>query len=726
MTMHLHILKGCSPAPLANYLKALGILRLVGEQADAQARGWWDGERFCLLSKLSKEQLEAFFLERYEPTPIFNPWGARSGYYPGSEESTARLALVAIENSSIPRLKSFRDAISVVRTVVQQTGGAKPKPVDQHLMLRPLHLRLRCAALDWLNTVVADFDDRYSKPAVFGSGGNEGSGGYTAAYLAAIVETLLNRSWDLHIGAALWSDGVNQDAWNGGFYPSSNGKKKGKKSNVEGPFRQFLPEGQGSPWELVLTFEGALVVQSGVVKRAEAGRHRFTSSPFYFAPTSMGHGSMSRRDEVEVQQGRQSEGRGEQWFPLWGTPSTFAEIQLLFREGRCSRGRRAAKNPLDAACAICRLGATRGITTFLRYGYLQRDNLATHFAVPLGRIQVRENSTARLVDDLSGWLDGLHRAARNSNAPDRLVHAERRLADAVFAALTHDHTPERWQAILLAAAEIEAIQATGTGIEAGPIPALRPDWVEAVAEDSAEFRLALALGSAAAGYNREGRPYDPIRHHVLPLEEKNPRRFKTADKKLVNHPRVVVSGRDPLRDLAAIVERRLIEAAQKGQRRSRLVAAAGCGARFDDLSRLLSGAVDLDRLFGLARTFMAIKWDQWSREHLPRTTPSTEVPEECWLAVRLCCLPFAISEMHDIPADERIVRLLISGDAVRAIEIARQRLRSVGIRPPMYAGVTDAFSARLWSAALAFPIHRSTALRAAAILDPSMKGLLHA
>ena len=26
MTIHMHTLKGCSPAPLANYLKALGIL----------------------------------------------------------------------------------------------------------------------------------------------------------------------------------------------------------------------------------------------------------------------------------------------------------------------------------------------------------------------------------------------------------------------------------------------------------------------------------------------------------------------------------------------------------------------------------------------------------------------------------------------------------------------------------------------------------------------------
>jgi CRISPR-associated protein Csx17 len=432
-------------------------------------------------------------------------------------------------------------------------------------------------------------------------------------------------------------------------------------------------------------------------------------------------------DEYVLNKGRKNPGRGEQWFPLWGTPSTFAEIQLLFREGRCSSGRRPAKNPLDAARAICGLGAARGITTFLRYGYLQRDNLATHFAVPLGRVQVRENPTARLVDDLSAWMDRLHRIARDNNAPARLIHAERRLAGAVFAALTHDHTPERWQAILLAAAEIESLQATGTAIDAGVLHGLKPEWVEAVNDGSPEFRLALALGSAAASYFK-GKPSDPVRHHVLPLEP-GARRFKTADKKLVNDPRVVVSGRDPLRDLATIVERRLIEAAQQGQRRSRLVAAAGCGARFDDLVGFLRGDVDLDRLFGLARAFMALDWRKWdSKKHLPQSVGSTfrEIPEECWLAVRLCCLPFAIHELHDIPADERIVRLLISGDAARAIKIACQRLRSVGIRPPMYAGTTDPETARRWAAALAFPIHRRTAQQAMIRLDPSKKGLIHA
>jgi len=65
MTLHLHHLLGCAPAPLANYLKALGILRLVAVQADATARGWWQDEHFCLMTKLSKDELEKFFSSAY-------------------------------------------------------------------------------------------------------------------------------------------------------------------------------------------------------------------------------------------------------------------------------------------------------------------------------------------------------------------------------------------------------------------------------------------------------------------------------------------------------------------------------------------------------------------------------------------------------------------------------------------------------------------------------------
>lgn len=729
--MNIHVLKGCAPAPLANYLKAIGILRLVGEQADKQARGWWDGEYFCLLTKLSKTELEAFFLEKYEPTPIFNPWGGRSGYYPEKSEKTARVALTAIEVSALDRLKPFRESIALIRSAISKIGGAKPNSEESKAaLLSCIRMQLRGAGSYWLDTVMANLGDSFRGPAILGTGGNEGSGSYTAAFLAAVVECVLRRTWDQAIQSCLWTANADLDAWDGDFTPpAGETTKKPKKEKVEGPFRQFRPSGKGSPWELLLCFEGSIVVQSGVARRSDTDQHRFLTSPFYFAPLGMGAGSSSEMDEYVLNKGRKNPGRGEQWFPLWSAPSTYAEIQRLFREGRCSAGRRAVRNPLDAARAICGLGATRGIISFLRYGYLQRDNLATHFAVPLGRVRVPETENlkdnwARLIDDpLSSWLERIHRSARK-NAPARLVHAERRMADAVFAALTHDYAADRWQEILLAAADIESLQSTGTAIEAQPIPPLRPEWFAAVDDGSTEVRLALALGSAAAFY-KEHRPIDPVCHHWLPLE-RGARRFKTANKRLVNDPRVVASGRDPIRDLASVVERRLVEAGMKGQRRSKLVAAIGCSARLDDITRFLTGALDLDKLLGLARAFMAIKWDQWAREHGPRTASSNDAPEEAWLALRLANLAWPLSSDKNIPAEPRIVRLLVSGDATRAIEIARTRLQSVGIRPPLQTGVTDPATARRWAAAMVFPIHRSVAQRAAAILDPSMKGSLHA
>jgi CRISPR-associated protein Csx17 len=327
-------------------------------------------------------------------------------------------------------------------------------------------------------------------------------------------------------------------------------------------------------------------------------------------------------------------------------------------------------------------------------------------------------------------MNQLDRRSRDKNAPARLGQAEKRLADSVFAALTHDYTPERWQAILLAASDIETLQATGSAIEAGPIPSLRPEWVSAIDDGSPEVQIALALGSSAADYKR-GRPVDSVRHHWLPLED-GARRFKISDKRLVNDVRVVASGRDAIRDLASVVERRLIEAGTNGERGSRLIAAPGCGARLDDLAAFLAGQLDVEKIAGLARAFMAIRWDRWRSEYLPKQSPQTNhdaQPDEAWLAIRLACLPFALGPGQDIPADERIVRLLNVNNASRAIEIARNRIRSVGIRPPFQFGTADPETARLWAAALAFPINHPTAMKIVSLLDPrfnpNMKGMLH-
>jgi len=75
-----------------------------------------------LRTRLTKEELGTFFLERYRPTPLIAPWGARSGFYPGSSERTAREALSAISNCDCGQLEPYRSTIDTVRDLLSRHG----------------------------------------------------------------------------------------------------------------------------------------------------------------------------------------------------------------------------------------------------------------------------------------------------------------------------------------------------------------------------------------------------------------------------------------------------------------------------------------------------------------------------------------------------------------------------------------------------------------------------
>jgi CRISPR-associated protein Csx17 len=804
----MHVLKGCSPAPLANYLKALGILRLIVEQqADIDARGWWQNEHFCLLSKLSRSEIESFFLVKYGPTPLLSPWNKGCGFFKADDPGLAPL-----ENSHASRFEQFRRGIiesrrlldevavadSVIRAIKARTKTNKAFQSDQQRELlansatfRSIVDQLRTQALsldlsqdkreefttdiatieslitkairpstkveadrlkassgykrllaaadrrfkslkatlipdcrhawrgphaEWLSAAVVLDDEGGPKwPSLLGTGGNDGNLDFTNNFMQRLGELFDVDSADGHplVGAeellanSLWSEPTNKLTVTsvGQFQPGA----AGGANSTTAPIGDSLV----NAWDFVLMMEGSLLFSSRATKYLDPDEFSRASAPFAVRSHAAGFASP----------GSEKAQRGEQWMPFWSRPATIADIAALFGEARVQLDRNTATRPVDVARAISRLGIARGIDAFTRYGYLERNGQST-LAVPLGRINVREHPRAHLIDDLAGWMGRLQRRAMDKHAPTRLVQAERRLANAVFAALTHDYTPDQWQAILQAAVAIESIQATGTAIDAGPIPPLRPEWASAMG-NTPEVRLALSLGSAAATYSRIGRPIDPIRHHWIPLEP-GAHRFKINEKRLAKDPRVVMAGRDPLVDFAAIVDRRFVEAGMNGQRRLPIVAAKGCGARMGDLAALLFGAIDLGKVFDLARAFMAIKWNQWLPGNCPHAPRSSEQPEEAWLALRLACLPWRLTLTKDIPAEIGIVRRLLAGDSAGAIAIALTRLRSAGIRPPLQGGVADISATRLWAAAIVFPINHRSALHAAVTLDPDMKGLIHA
>jgi CRISPR-associated protein Csx17 len=415
--------------------------------------------------------------------------------------------------------------------------------------------------------------------------------------------------------------------------------------------------------------------------------------PFAVAAQPVGYAT--RGDEKDT--------RGEQWMPLWDRPASWQDVSALIGEGRAQLGRSTARRPLNFAQAIARLGVARGLTGFVRYGYLERNG-QSNLAVPLGRLAVAPHPRGRLIDEISEWLERLQREV--SNAPARFRVAVGALADATFDVLTREAEPARWQSLLVAIDRVERVQASGTAFKLGPCPVLSSGWRGAADDDSSEWRLALSLGSAARGY-KNGRPFDPVRAHALPLDPKNGRRYATgADKRLLNDPRVVMTGRDPLGDLIALVERRFIEASQRGTRTLPLVAAYGSGARLDDLTRFLTGEVDVERVVALGRALMALDWERVRR---PRAELSFwgHRPDEAWESLRLCALPFAVRE-RTIATDPAMFRRLAAGDPPGAVELALRRLRAAGFRPPLTAAIGDG-CARRWAAAFAFPIDRAVA-----------------
>ncbi len=59
---HIHEMLGLRPDVLATYLSAIGIFRVLAEQKDATARGFWREEHFVLVTDLDWDSVERFLL----------------------------------------------------------------------------------------------------------------------------------------------------------------------------------------------------------------------------------------------------------------------------------------------------------------------------------------------------------------------------------------------------------------------------------------------------------------------------------------------------------------------------------------------------------------------------------------------------------------------------------------------------------------------------------------
>jgi CRISPR-associated protein Csx17 len=747
--MHVHALRGCTPTPLAHYLKALGILRLVSDQRDGTARGWWKDECFHLATVLDREELLRFFVHEYAPSPITSPWNKGAGFVtendralaPFMESRALRFApLVAGIAAARALVADLAAADAEVRSVKAETKvrglskAARAKlrgdpeykrrlaDVEKRFSRQKASLIPRCrlewrgAQRQWMDAAIVLGDgEKPTFPALLGTGGNDGRLDFTNNLYQRLDELFDTTDGAPRAGVerqfsvALWAGpglAVNAPVGAGQYLPSGVGGANASN----GPTANSAV----NPVDFVLMLEGALLFTAHTSRRFDVDARLQASVPFAVRSAATGYASAASSDEGA---------RGEQWMPLWNNPSSLEEVTQLLGEGRARIGGTHAKEPLAFARAVARLGVARGVDGFERFGYIERNG-QSNLAVPLGRFRVPDAppQLLTLLDSVDPWHQRVRRQARDDHAPARLQLAERRLTDSLFAVVEHSSEPRRWQAVLLAMAGVEDVMTTGTGFRAGPVPRLEVGWAAAANDGSVEFRLALAF--ARQGVSTPDWKWDGVRRHWLPLDGT---RFATtgdaSSPRLAKRSDVVLNGRDGVADAIALFQRRLIESATSGARHIRLGARPREGAQLSDLALLVSGGVDLDRTVALGRALMALdpRGTVGSHDLRPQAGASSHWPDDAWLALRLALLPWPLDAGgdRDVKSDPAIYRRLAAGDAAGAFAIARTRLEAAGVRCPLRFATVEPARARLWAAALAFPITAATARAIARRLDPN-------
>jgi CRISPR-associated protein Csx17 len=692
-------LSGCSPEPLQSYGKALGVFRLVAEQCDPDARAYWRGGTLTLRTELDEAELRRFFLDKYEPTPIISPWNLDSGFF-GGRQGIARL-----EAHPEPRLHAYRESIRAARRVLSDYGLGAGLPKDEvkkrlAASKQQLIARLRAALPDvatrWIDATAVLTGGSVAYPPLFGAGGTDGrfelSGGFIGALLTILDAP--DRKAPALEAALFGSPQPSMESLSPGLFAPGG---VGGPNSLEG----FEGGGGANPWEIVLAFEGLLLLAGSAARRFGAQTAVRAAFPFVVR-TAVAAGYPTAADE---------EARGEVWLPIWRRPASLPEIRHVFREGRADWNGRPATSGIDVARSLVSLGVDRGLEEFRRFGIQQRNG-RSFLATPLGRFRVTWRPEALVLAELDPFLERASSLRSSTQAPAALLRLVRRLDDAILAYCAEGDR-ERLLDVLIAVGQVDRALGTRASLRERlalqPVPMLSRRWVFASNDRTPEFSIAAAVASLQP--SKEGWP-GATRQYLAPVE---PRGW--GWRWAVDGTRSVVwTGRDVVADLVRLVDRRLLEAERTGEPSP---FRGAWSARPGEVAAFLRGEVDLVRLARLVEGLSLVGWQATDVTHQHaggQATDQGELPVTFAL-IKLTAVGdtelFARLGARGVPRlDPTIVRLLRAGQIWEAARRAARRLRAVGITPIAWERMAsesravrpDLAAGRRLAAALAVPL----------------------
>ena len=697
------LLNGCHTTPLASYLKGLGVFRIIAEQKDPSACARWEGNDLIIETSLDEDELVSFFTDRYQPTPLVAPWGARSGFYSGSSENAARSALEAIERSSTPRLRDFREVIYSVKDLLIRFGfNDKPSDEGKLRLMELCRAELPDNIVDWLDACYVLTTDSRRFPPLLGTGGNEGSGSYVSGFSQQVVRCLLEANEPGLVNSALFGAKVPATHSNqtpGQFSPFDSGGPNQSSS--------FSASVQTNPWSYLLLLEGTLMLTSSATRRHDEISPSRASFPFTVEFIGSTSGNTSIPDEGDA--------RAEIWMPIWKNKMTYMEVRAFLSEGRVSLRGNPVRNGLDFARAISTLGVDRGIVAFQRHVIAKRFGLSK-LAVPMDRIPVKRNSSADLLEDLDhrNWWLSFAKTTR-TQPTSQIISLSSRLDKHAFELSTNPdgQTPPIEPLLRVLGGIHQYLAARPKAREScSPIPQLSEDWFTHTNDNSTEFQIAAAVAGLHARLKAKGghwiyRQY--FRRHIAPEKDLD---WPEWDEE---HDQDVTLGHGgPAQGLARTLVRRLIVAEQEDHPDKPL--RGRCNASLGAISAWLAGDVHERRLDELMRGLALVRLPRYDFQDEPETAP---LP----VAYRLLKPLFATDEQLErckltepgthVPLSREIPRRLMRGDTDGAVAMAMRRLRIAGIGDLPKSVDTSGVNGPRLLAALMTPIS-----------DPALKQLL--
>jgi len=699
-------LSGCRTEPLAGYLKGLAVLRLVAQQKDASAKGWWADDCFNMESNLDQDRLIEFLLREYSPTPVLAPWNGGSGFY--SKDSQEGIKFIQTSNDE--RLKDYRDAIRTIlawpeMAVARECRATKKELTEEikQTLLLACRSRLGERALEWMDAAVTTgVEAGASYPPLLGTGGNEGRLEYTNVFMRRVKalmsadpsaggEGLLRNALLGTPAAGLTIEPVGQHdpGHAGGFNQGAGIEQKKFPTN---------------PWNFILAIEGAIVWSSGVARRHGVSTAGFLASPFTVRPRAVGYTSSSEGEQVT--------GRAEIWTPLWDRPVNYRELRAFISEGRADVGNRPAADAIGFASAASSLGVDRGISSFTRYLLLKRRG-DSYIALSAGRFPVRYRAESDLLrEELEPALHRFDQFLRRlgNQAPSSLTSARRQIDETIYELLLHGGAP-RVKTLIASIGNLERLLSRRDPTRTmpdQPLGGLSARWVAAADDGSVELRLAAALSSIrAAG------AVGPLRANLTPVDPANPRSWASGS------AQTAWVGNSLASRMASVVVRRVMDAERLSVEVSSFDAALTLCP--EDVAAFLDGDVDNALLEDLIFGFLCIDWRRGaSREDIVRlrshwSRPLSDRPvSRPWALLKLLfsasTLPTPTGEQLSLRSEPAIVPLLCAGHVGEACRIAQRRLFVSGLNP-LRVGFSDSSDGTRIAAALLFPVQIRRLLR---------------